>query len=296
MILILALYAIMASTFTIGKILLTFVPPLFLIGLRMVFSGIILLSGYYLYSGKKVQVKSSDWLMLGAISLIHIFIPYTFEFVALQTIAPSCAALMYNLSPFFTALFSYWYFQEKMTPVKWLGAAISFSGLIYFMKPTVFCFDDILSLNFAYVLMLTAVATSALAWVMIRMFVKNKDYSIVLINGIAMLLGGLESFGASYFYGEEVIFPAQNFWTFVGLFLTIVFFSNLFYNFYGYLLKKYTATFLSFMGIATPLITACFDWLFLGMNIHFNFFIALVIISIGVYLFYQEELKQGYVV
>lgn len=296
MISILLLYTIMASTFTIGKVLLTFVPPLFLIGLRMVFSGVVLLTGYYLYSEKRVKIARSDWSVLGVISLIHILIPYATEFIALQSIAPSCAALMFNLSPFFTALFSYWYFNEIMTPVKWLGTAISFSGLIYFIKPTVWCWGDIMSLNFAYVLLLTGVATSTLAWVMIRQFVKNKNYSIVLINGIAMLFAGIESFIASYVYQEQVLFPWQHFWQFVGLFLTIVLFSNLFYNFYGYLLKKYTATFLSFMGIATPLITACFDWIFLGIGIHVNFFITLVIIGSGVYLFYKEELKQGYVV
>ncbi len=296
MISILLLYTIMASTFTIGKVLLTFVPPLFLIGLRMVFSGVVLLTGYYLYSEKRVKIARSDWSILGVISLIHILIPYATEFIALQSIAPSCAALMFNLSPFFTALFSYWYFNEIMTPVKWLGTAISFSGLIYFIKPTVWCWGDMMSLNFAYVLLLTGVATSTLAWVMIRQFVKNKNYSIVLINGIAMLFAGIESFIASYVYQEQVLFPWQHFWQFIGLFLTIVLFSNLFYNFYGYLLKKYTATFLSFMGIATPLITACFDWIFLGIGIHVNFFITLIIIGSGVYLFYKEELKQGYVV
>lgn len=296
MISIFLLYTIMASTFTIGKVLLTFVPPLFLIGLRMVFSGVVLLTGYYLYSEKRVKIARFDWSILGVISLIHILIPYATEFIALQSIAPSCAALMFNLSPFFTALFSYWYFNEIMTPVKWLGTAISFSGLIYFIKPTVWCWGDMMSLNFAYVLLLTGVATSTLAWVMIRQFVKNKNYSIVLINGIAMLFAGIESFIASYLYQEQVLFPWQHFWQFIGLFLTIVLFSNLFYNFYGYLLKKYTATFLSFMGIATPLITACFDWIFLGIGIHVNFFITLVIIGSGVYLFYKEELKQGYVV
>lgn len=296
MILVLLLYAILASTFTIGKMLLSFVPPLFLIGLRMVFSGTILLAGYYLFAKNKVKIDRKDWLMLVVISFIHILIPYASEFIAMQSIAPSCAALMFNLSPFFSALFSYLYFSEKMNATKWLGAFISFSGLIYFMKPTSLCFGDVFNLNFSYLLLLIGVATSSLAWVMIRQFVKNKDYSIVLINGFAMLLGGVESFAVSYLYGEVVNFPWQNMWTFVGLFLVIFMCANIFYNFYGFLLKKYSATFLSFMGIATPLITAFFDWLFLGMSIHLNFFITLILIGTGVYIFYKEELRQGYIV
>jgi len=296
MIQILFLYAILASTFTIGKILLSFLPPLFLIGLRMIFSGVVLLSGYYLFTDKKTKIEKADWLMLGVISLFHIFIPFASEFIALQSIAPSCAALMYNLSPFFTALFSYLYFKEEVTLMKWLGAAISFAGLICFVNPATLCFGGFASFDFSYALMLTGVATSALAWVMIRQFVKNKDYSIVLINGVSMLLGGVEAFAASVAYGEVVVFPWSEFGTFIGLFLTIVLFANIFYNFYGYLLKRYTATFLSFMGVATPLITAFYDWLFLGITIHLSFFIALILISVGVYIFYKEELKQGYIV
>lgn len=296
MILILLLYTILASTFTIGKILLTFLPPFFLIGLRMVFSGIVLLTGYYFFSKEKVKIQRNDWYMLFVISCIHILIPYASEFIALKSIAPSCAALMFNLSPFFSALFSYWYFSEKMTKTKWVGATISFSGLIYFVGPSSFCLGNIFDLDFSYGLLLVGVATSSLAWVMIRQFVKNKNYSILLINGVAMLLGGLESFAASYLYGEVVDFPWQQKTMFFGLFLIIVLFANVFYNFYGYLLKKYSATFLSFMGIATPLITAFFDWLFLGIHIHFNFFITLILISIGVYIFYKEELKQGYII
>lgn len=296
MILVLFLYAILASTFTVGKMLLSFVPPLFLIGLRMCFSGTVLLTGYYFFAKKKTKIERKDWLMLVIISFIHILIPYATEFIAMQSIAPSCAALMFNLSPFFSALFSYLYFSEKMSPTKWLGALISFSGLIYFTSPSLLCFGDVLSLNFSYALLLIGVATSSLAWVMIRQFVKNKDYSIVLLNGFAMLLGGIESFAVSYLYGEVVTFPWQNVWTFVGLFLTIFICANIFYNFYGYLLKKYSATFLSFMGIATPLITAFFDWLFLGVGIHSNFFITLLLIGTGVYIFYKEELRQGYIV
>ena len=296
MILVLVLYAILAATFTIGKTLLFFVPPLFLIGMRMVFSGVILLTGYYLFSKNKVKISISDWFMLCLISLIHIFIPYATEYIAMKSIAPSCAALMYNLSPFFSALFSYFYFSETMTKTKWFGAAISFAGLIYFVKPSMSGCCDMSECNSSYLLMLVGVATSSLAWVVIRLFVKNKNYSIFLINGIAMLLGGIQSFIASKIFSEQVLFPWPALSKFIILFLTIVIISNLFYNFYGYLLKKYTATFLSFMGVATPLIVALYDWIFLGIQIHTDFFVTLILISIGVYIFYKEELKQGYII
>lgn len=295
MFLVLLLYAMLASTFTLGKMLLAFLPPFFLISMRMIFSGIVLLSGYAIFSKNKRGIKRADFFMLVIISLIHIFIPYATEYIAMDRVSPSSAALMYNLSPFFSAFFSYLYFSEKMTPLKWLGALISFSGLIYFAYPTSLRLGELGGSFFLYILLLFGVATSSLAWVIIRLFIKDKQYSIVCLNGISMLLGGIESLVASYSVSEKIEFPLSKTPLFILLFLITVLISNLFYNFYGYLLKRYTATFLAFMGVATPLIVSLYDWLFLGMRIHASFFIALSIISVGVYFFYKEELKQGYI-
>lgn len=295
MILVLLLYGMLASTFTMGKMLLGFLPPFFLISMRMIFSGGVLLIGYALFSKKDRSIRMQDLLILAFISLIHIFIPYSTEYIAMERIQPSCAALMYNLSPFFSAFFSYLYFSEKMTRTKWLGFTISIAGLIYFANPKLSFLAHPGEPIFLYVLLLFGVATSSLAWVLIRRFLKNKQYSILLINGTTMLLGGIESLLTSYMISEKVTFPTENYCLFALLFFAIVIVSNLFYNFYGYLLKRYTATFLAFMGVATPLIVAFYDWSFLGVHIDMHFFIALFLVSIGVYLFYKEELKQGYI-
>jgi drug/metabolite transporter (DMT)-like permease len=77
----------------------------------------------------------------------------------------------------------------------------------------------------------------------------------------------------------------------------MIFIANiLFYNLYGYLLKRYTATFLSFAGFVTPLFAAYFEWLFFGALMPIEFFITIIIVGFGIYLFYQEELNQGYIV
>lgn len=204
MFLVLLLYAMLAATFTLGKMLLAFLPPFFLISMRMIFSGIVLLSGYVIFSKNKRGIKSSDFFMLVIISLIHIFIPYATEYVAMERISPSSAALMYNLSPFFSAFFSYLYFSEKMTPLKWLGALISFSGLIYFAYPTSLRLGELGGSFFLCILLLFGVATSSLAWVIIRLFIKDKQYSIVCLNGISMLFGGIESLVASIAFQKKL--------------------------------------------------------------------------------------------
>ena len=67
------------------------------------------------------------------------------------------------------------------------------------------------------------------------------------------------------------------------------------YNLYGYLLKRYSATFISFAGFVTPLFTALFGWYYLGETITASFYISAAIVFVGLFMFYQEELKEiGY--
>jgi drug/metabolite transporter (DMT)-like permease len=63
------------------------------------------------------------------------------------------------------------------------------------------------------------------------------------------------------------------------------------YNLYGYLLRRFSATFMSFAGLTTPLFTALFGWIFLGEVASPAFYLSFSILSVGLLLFYQEELK-----
>lgn len=295
MILVFCLYALLASTFTLGKILLFYLPPFMLTAVRMIIAGLLLLVGYVIFVKKKQVIRPIDWLLLFALSWVHIFIPYSTEFIALQSVAPSSASLVYNLSPFFTALFSYFLFGETMTRMKWVGFALGLSGIIYFVQPHACCWTS--SFDLSYVLLLTSVASASLGWVLVRMFVKYRDFSIMLINGAAMFFAGFESLAASKIFEGDVALPWAHMQNFLPLLGSIILIANvLFYNLYGYLLKKYTATFLSFVGFVTPLFTAGFDWLLLGSTINRHFFATIIIVGCGIYLFYKEELRQGYVV
>jgi len=236
-----------------------------------------------------------DLKVILLLSCIHILIPYSSEFIAMQYIAPSCAALMFNLTPFFSAFFSYIYFNEKMTLKKWLGFLIGFAGIGYFLEPTALSCAGLSSL-FPYGLMIIAVVTCALAWIYVRLLIKNSGYSSMYVNGCAMLLGGLLAFPLSRCIEGSVSLPWGNMQSFLTLLAAIIIVANIvFYNLYGFLLKKYTATLLSFVGFITPAFVALFDWLLLGIFVNYGFFIAIIILGFGIYLFYQEELKQGYI-
>lgn len=286
------LYFILAGTFTFGKMLLSFVPPIFLIGIRMTFAGLCIVTANFI-AGNKIAIKRSDVPFFFLMSFIHIFIPYVTEFVGLNQMSPSCAALIYNLAPCFTALFAYFIFNEVMNTKKWIGFSISFLGVLYMMPlKEILCFN---SMNFGYILMLISVISCSLAWNLVKLLV-NRGYSILQINGITMILGGIEALLFAHIFETSPAagwYTHTNFWL---LFIGIIILSNfIYYNFYGYLLHRYSATLLSFIGFITPLFTSLYDYIFLGMSVGTEFYIATIIVTYGIYIFYQEELHQGYI-
>ncbi len=176
---------------------------------------------------------------------------------------------------------------------KWMGFIIGLIGVFYMIpSENILCYQ---SLNMGYFFMLTSVISCSLGWTLVKKLLQ-KGYTTLQINGYAMLLGGIESLLCAHFFEEAPAlgwYENTNFWI---LFIAIIVISNLiFYNLYGYLLHRYSATLLSFIGFVTPLFTALYDFIFLGVSIGPEFYIATAIVTYGIYIFYQEELHQGYI-
>ena len=105
------LYMVIASTFTIGKLALHYLQPMFLIGLRMIVAGTLLVGYLYFFKRSALKLKKEHLLDFVAIVLFHIFFAFVAEFWAMQYLNSSKICLFYNLSPFVSALFSYFWFS-----------------------------------------------------------------------------------------------------------------------------------------------------------------------------------------
>jgi drug/metabolite transporter (DMT)-like permease len=162
-------------------------------------------------------------------------------------------------------------------------------------------------------------ATSAVyGWIVMKKLVVNKHYSPILVNGVGMLMGGLGALitsfgfeqkpllkcahGASNMTGEGMshlghwfCFSWHDFLMFFFFVTLLILVANvIFYNLYGFLLKKYTPTFLSLVGLLSPAFTAFLGWIFLGETVTWHFFVSLALVSLGAYIFYKDELiDQG---
>lgn len=319
MFLIFILYIALASTFTIGKAALCYVPPILFVALRMILGGCLLLCYYCINSKGTIKIKREDVYLFVMALFFHIYIAYVLEFWALQFISSARTALMYSLSPFLTALFSYWLFSERLTRNKWIGLIIGLCGLI----PWVIITNCASSSCFAYfslsipeVVLFCSVVSASYGWIIVKQLVM-KEYVSVLVNGVAMLGGGvcagmtsliiegkphllstipacsLNTPGINHL--NSMFGPYYGQITLIAIYLgfLIIVANVIFYNLYAFLLKQYSATLLSFAGISCPFFAMLFGNFYLGEVPSYTFLLSFTVISLGVYIFYREELPKN---
>lgn len=296
MVLVILMYLLFASTFTLGKAALSYVSPFLFIGMRMILGGSLLLAYYRYIKKQKIVIGKADYRLFLSIILFHIFFAYTLEFWALECVTSAKACLLYNLSPFITALFSYFLFAERLSYRQVCGLIIGFLGFIPILvaqTPLEKIGLHISFLSIYEIALIASVISSAYGWMMVKGLI-HRNYSLLLINGIGMTGGGtlalllsLITEGVSGFKvnsGEQLIM--------LGTYcLALVIIANIIgYNLYGYLLTRYSATFLSFAGFMTPLFAALLGWVFLGEQVTWHFFATISMVVLGLYLFHEKNL------
>jgi len=299
--LIVFLQALFALIFPLGKMSLEYAGPFFLVGLRMIIAGIILLIYQFFADRKHFVFYKKDFMRLILLALFNIYITNSFEFWGLQYLDSGKACFIYNFTPFVDAMISYFMFSEKMTFKKFLGLTIGFIGFLPIIKlqgggeaqlPHIGWF------SMAELAVIIAASTMAIGWIIMRTFSRNPDYSIVTVNALSMVLGGAMSMIHSGFVESWSPTPYKTgtFFHMITLTLVIAFLQNIVcYNLYAWLLRRYSSTLISFIGFTGPLFAALFGWIMLGEVVTKDFYLAGIIVSIGLTMYYQEEIRLGYV-
>ena len=112
-----------------------------------------------------------------------------------------------------------------------------------------------------------------------------------------MLFGGVLALTTSHtvetWPALDYVIYSVPFWR--SLLLLILIGNVICFNLYGKLLQTYSTTMLSLFGFVTPLFTALFNWLWFGQTVSYAFFAKIILVAVGLYIFYQEELKLGYI-
>lgn len=288
------LFALFASVFTIAKTGLDYTQPFFFVGSRMLFAGVIMLVFQFFYQREQFRVtKGSLWRVV-RLALFNIYLTNVFEFWGLKYLTSFKTCFIYSLSPFASALLSYVIFSEKLSLKKWLGLIVGFSGFIPILLTQTASEEQtghLFFLSWAEISVMAAAVSSVYGWILLSQLVKENGYSPFMANGLSMLLGGGMALTHSLIAETWNPVPVVEWLPFMACACALILISNLIcYNLYGWLLKRYSATFMSFAGFTTPLFTAFFGWLYLGEVVTWPFYLSAVIVFSGLLIFYQQEL------
>lgn len=292
MIFVVILYAVLASTFIFAKKAVTLANPCFLVAVRMLLAGAFILGFYALFHRKYLKIKRADWGLFIIVSFFHIYLVYLLDFWSLQYITALTSTLIYSSTPFIAAILSYFLLKERLTLKKIIGIIVGLGGLVPVIALQVQgqASSAFGSISLPEIVLFFAVISGAYAWFLVKKLM-DRGYSFGMINGVAMLLGGIMSLVTAGIF-EGFAHPVKDLYPFMGwLFLLILSANIIFYNLYGFLLQRYSITFLTFAGWLSPCFATLYEWLFMGGTITWHYGVSLVLVFIGLYVFYQDELR-----
>jgi drug/metabolite transporter (DMT)-like permease len=317
MALVLLLYALFASLFTLQKETLLYSEPFFLVGFRMTVAGLLLLAfvllrhvflhkwrarhtwlRFFHITGERLYIKRSTWGWIVLLGISNIYLTNVCEIWGIQHMVSSKACLLYSLSPFFAAFVAFIVLKEVLKSRQWLGMALGFLGLlpVHFMQNK----EELLSGNVwlfsrAELSILGAVLFSVTGWIVLKKILIQGRYSLLLANALSMLLGGVLALLHSYYSGETwQPVPVYQWQYFLLYSIVMCIISNIIcYNLYGHLLKRFSATFMAFAGLVTPLFASLYGYVFLHEQISWHFVLSMLLFAAGLWVFYSIERRQN---
>ena len=287
MVLVILLYMFLASTFVLAKNALAYASPCFLIGFRSVIAGILLLGYLFLRNKKQLSIKKEDLLLFFKVAIVHIYLAFLFDFWSLQYVSALKSTLLFSTTPFVAAALAYFLLHERLKKGQVLGILLGLLGMIPVLmagRDSEFGFASLFSISFPEVVLMGAVVCGAYAWFMVKRLM-DKGYSLSLINGFAMLVGGIMHLVSSMLF-ENIAHPVIAWGPFLGWTTLLILVSNIiFYNLYGLLLKKFSITFLTFAGFLCPGFGALYAWLWGTSVLSWHYIVSIALVTAGLYLY-----------
>ncbi|MBL4587732.1 EamA family transporter [Candidatus Babeliales bacterium] len=294
MILVVFLYASLASTFVIAKYVVSHAKPFFTIAFRMLVAGTLLTGYLYIKDRASCRIDRDDYKLFFKVALFHIYLAFIPEFWALQYVSSIKTNMMYSATPFIAAFLSFVLLNETLNARKWFGMFLGVTSLtpLFLIASASQAETSAFFISFPDVVLFCAVCSASYAWFLVKRLM-SRGYQLPLINGVAMLGGGFGALITSLVFEgitESPVYAWEPF--FKGVFLLILVANLLVYNLYGYLLKKYSITFVSLSGLLCPLFGTLFGWFFLQEPLSWHHALSFVGLSAALYIFQGMDAKQ----
>ncbi|MHB1681561.1 MAG: DMT family transporter [Bacilli bacterium] len=120
--------ALMGSSFAIGKIGLTYVSPLLLVGVRFVLAGFLMVSAVII-ARRPHPRRFTDWIRLAGVGLFQTAGVMGCIFLSLRTISAGESSILTFVNPLLVVVFATVFLGARYKWTQWLGVLIGFLGV-----------------------------------------------------------------------------------------------------------------------------------------------------------------------
>ena len=291
-----------ANMFLIGKELVQYASPLFITAFRMMLGCLMTFTIFQFFSKKNESIFALtriDLMFIFFLGFFHSFLKSALSFWAMQYMTAGKSSFIFNLSPFVSAYLSYWVFNEIMTAKKWIGICIGFVGVsIMLVNNNV---DTYAGAGYGFIsipelALIGAVFANCFGMMISRYLARDRKINIFLSNSLSLSVSSILSFMLMGYFDAWTTLSQENLYYFSSLLLCMVVLNVIVVNMKSWLLKRFSVTIMAFTSFMTPLATTLLEYFLFGEPITKTFVISLTVVFIGLSIFYQEELRQGYVV
>jgi len=291
LILLIIMNALFGLSFTLGKIMLSHGAPLFLVAVRMITSGLVLL-GYNVFVLRNNHMPHrTTWTLYFKQALFGIFGFYSLRAWGLQFVSSSIAATIFAFFPLSTALLSWFLRGTRYSATQVFGLLLGCFGIVLIATQGNLCASTLLSCHPATIALILSVIFLSIGIITIEELVTTHASHPLTINSITMIAGGIFALMTSLATEPMWVHGDQK--TLVILLLIQSVISNcICANLQAHLLRHYSATTMSCSSFLAPMSAIIYGTMFLAEPLSWTLLGALCIIICGIILYHFEHVRS----
>lgn len=268
--------------------------PLTIVFFRLVIS-VIVLSLFLFFTGRFEKIKKEDRVYFFLIALFEPFLYFIFESHGLTYVSSTVASVLIATIPLFTAIGALIFFREKLNMLNYLGALISFTGILIF----VIAGKSNLSFDIRGMVLMLLAVFCATGYSLILRKLANKYRPVFIVNVQNII--GLSLFMPVFLISEgnhfkDIAFDPRAATAVIQL---AVFASCGAFILFGYTVRVIGVTRANLFANIIPVLTALFAYYSIGEIITVEKFVGIIIMITGLYMAqirisFKDKLKEVY--
>ncbi len=266
-------------SFIWSSLLLKSYQPVTLIFIRLIISSVLLFSLIFLL-GKNEKVERKDYKLILLSALFNPFLYFLGENYGLKYSSPTIAAVIIATIPVFSPVIGYISFREKLTPINFVGIAVSFAGVILMLITR----DLSLAADIKGVIFLFGAVFAALLYTVTLRKLTMKYSALMLVAsqnliGIFLFLPFFLLFEAK----SAIAVPLTR-EIVTSMLLLAVLASSVSFVFFAHSVKLLGISKSNIFSNLIPVFTAIFSYLLISESFTFQKIVGIALVIGGVYL------------